>query len=194
MIRPKYNTSTSEFKGLYKTIGFLVVRGAPDKIFFNYGYNQNKSKVLYSHYRWKIPSSFSGIIFNCHRSLIENGGPENDYSNISIFFLRSITDRSEEINKYLNNVSVTSVNISQTQLNTWAEIDFNPAEFDLFGMNKTVMSYAVIKCLKYMNDISNSNLTRNADGVLSCREIDTPVDWIGENSQHIPPLKFKTSY
>ena len=79
-------------------------------------------------------------------------------------------------------------------MNTWAEINFNPAEFDLFGMNKTVMSYAVIKCLKYMNDISNSNLTRNADGVLSCREIDTPVDWIGENSQRIPPLKFKTSY
>ena len=56
MIRPKYNTSTGEFKGLYKTIGFLVVRGAPDKFFFNYGYNQNKSKVLYSHYRWKMES------------------------------------------------------------------------------------------------------------------------------------------
>ena len=45
-----------------------------------------------------------------------------------------------------------------------------------------------------MNDISNSNLTRNVDGVRSRREVDTPADWIGENSQHIPPQKFKTSY
>ena len=110
------------------------------------------------------------------------------------FFLPSITDRSEEINKYLNDVSVTPIDISQNQLNTWDETDFNPAELDLFGMNKTIMSNAVIKCLKYMDDISNINLTRNAVAVLSRREVDTPVDWIGQNSQRIPPQKFKTSY
>ena len=85
MIRPKYNTSTCEFEGLYKTIGFLVVKGAPDEIFFDYGYDKNKSKVLYSHYRRKIPSSFFGTIFNCYRSLIENGEAESDFS--KFFFL-----------------------------------------------------------------------------------------------------------
>ena len=99
MTRPKYNTSTGEFKGLHKTIGFLVVRGAPDEIFFNYSYDQNKSKVLYYYYRRKIPSSLSGTIFNRHRGMIENGEAENDYSNI-YYFLPSITDQSEEINKY----------------------------------------------------------------------------------------------
>ena len=43
------------------------------------------------------------------------------------------------------------------------------------------MSNAVIKCLEYMN-ISNTNLTRNADGVLSGWEADIPVVWVGENS------------
>ena len=76
-------------------------------------------------------------------------------------------------------------------LNTWAETDFNPAELDLFGMNKRIMSNAVIKCLKYMNDISKSNLTINADGVLSRREVDTPVDWIGENSPCISSTEIK---
>ena len=193
MMRPKHDTSTGQFKGLYKAIGLLVVRGAPEEIFFNYSFDQNKSKTLYSHCRRKIPSSFSGTIFNCHRSMIENGEVENNYSNL-YYFLPSITDRLEEINKYLNNVSVTPINISQNQSNTWAETDFNPAELDLFGMNKTIMYNAVIKCLKYMNDISNSNLTRNADGVISGREIDISVDWIGENSQRIPPQKFKTFY
>ena len=79
-------------------------------------------------------------------------------------------------------------------LNTWAKTDFNPEELDLFGMNKTIMSSAVIKCLKYMNDISRSNLTRNADGVLSRKEFDTLVDLIGENSPCIPPQRLKTFY
>ena len=106
--------------------------------------------------------------------MIENDLVENDYSNL-YYFLPSFTNRSEEINKYLNNVSITPIDDSQDQLNTWAETVFNPAELDLFGMNKTIMVNAVIKCLKYMNDISNSNLTRNADGVLSRQEVDLPV-------------------
>ena len=64
MIRPKYDTSTGQFKGLYETIGFLVVWGAAEEIFFNYGYDQNKSKILYSHYRRKIPSFFSDTTFS----------------------------------------------------------------------------------------------------------------------------------
>ena len=125
--------------------------------------------------------------------MIENGEVENNYSNL-YYLLPSITEWSEEINKYLNNFSVTPIDISQNQLNTWAETDFNPAELALFGMNKTIMSNAVFKCLKCLNDISNSNLTRNANGVFSRREVDIPVDWIGENSQSIPQQKCKTSY
>ena len=142
--------------------------------FFNYGYDQSKSKVLYSNHRKKTSSSFADTISNRHRSMIENDLVENDYSNL-YYFLPSFTNRSEEINKYLNNVSITPIDDSQDQLNTWAETVFNPAELDLFGMNKTIMVNAVIKCLKYMNDISNSNLTRNADGVLSRQEVDLPV-------------------
>ena len=36
IIRPKYDTRTGEIKGLYETIGFLIVRGAPGKVFFNH--------------------------------------------------------------------------------------------------------------------------------------------------------------
>ena len=72
MIRPKYNADTGEFLGLYETVGFMVVEGSPDEVFFNYGYNRDKSKVLHSHYGRRIPNSFSGIIFNCHRT-IETG-------------------------------------------------------------------------------------------------------------------------
>ena len=58
MIRPKYDRSTGQFKGLYETVRVLVVRGSPEEVFLNYGYDQNELKVLYSHYRRKILSSF----------------------------------------------------------------------------------------------------------------------------------------
>ena len=50
IVRPKCNPETEEFLGLYETVGFMVVRGSPEEVFFNYGYDKDKSKVLYSHY------------------------------------------------------------------------------------------------------------------------------------------------
>ena len=54
MVRSKYNPETSEFLRLYETVGFVVARGSPEEVFFNYGYDKEKSKVLYFHYRRRI--------------------------------------------------------------------------------------------------------------------------------------------
>ena len=58
MVKPQQDPKTGEFKGLYKTVGFLVVRGSTEEVFFNYGYDKKKSKILYSHYRRKIRGQF----------------------------------------------------------------------------------------------------------------------------------------
>ena len=50
IVRPKYNPETGKFLGLHETVGFMVVRRSPEEVFFNYGYDKEKSKVLYSHY------------------------------------------------------------------------------------------------------------------------------------------------
>ena len=112
MVRPSYDWERGKFGGFYETIGFLVVGGSPLEVFLKYGYDKEKLKLLHSHYRRKTPNSFSGTIFNCHRSMIESGEVVSEMSNI-FFFLRSITDRSEEINKYLNNVSISPIDITQ---------------------------------------------------------------------------------
>ena len=82
---------------------------------------------------------------------------------IFIFFLPSVTDRNKEINKYFNNVSIFPTDVSQEQLNNRAGVEFNPSKLDLFGRDKALMSAAVVKCLRHINDISNSNLARNAE-------------------------------
>ena len=94
----------------------------------------------------------------------------------------------------MNNVSITVIDINQNQLDTWSRTSFDPSKLDLFGLEKNTMSDAVMKCPRHINDISNSNDIRNADGLLSRREVGVPVEWIGENKCRVPPHKFKVSY
>ena len=52
---------------------------------------------------------------------------------------------------------------------------------------------AVVKSLKHINNISNSNIVQNVD-LLSRKEVEVPVDWIGGNKKSVPPQKFKVDY
>ena len=101
--------------------------------------------------------------------MIKSGEVEVEMSNI-FFFLPSITDRSEDINKYLNNVD-------RHHLATVEQLGQNSfwSKLDTYDLEKNAMNDAVIKCLKHMNDISNSNIVRNADGLFSRKEVDAPV-------------------
>ena len=79
MFKPKYNSETEEFLGLCETVGLMVVRGDSEEIFLNYGFDKEKLKVLYSHYRRKIPNVFCGTMFNRYRTIIESGELDPDF-------------------------------------------------------------------------------------------------------------------
>ena len=111
--------------GLYETIAYIVLRGSPEEVFFSYSYNHEKSKTLYLHYRRRIQNFFSGTIFNRHRAMIESGKVECNLSNI-YFYLPSINNKSENFNQYLNNVSISSIEITQSQLSNWDGTKFDP--------------------------------------------------------------------
>ena len=54
LIRPRYEPSNVEFLILYETIGFVIVHGDEDEHFLNYGFDDTKSKLLYSFYKRRI--------------------------------------------------------------------------------------------------------------------------------------------
>ena len=116
-----------------------------------------------------------------------------DFSKI-YFFLLAITDSLEEIDQYLNNVLISLLDISQEQLNIWSGTRYDPFKLGLFGLEENTMSDAAVKCLKHINYISKSNIVPNVNGVLSRREVDEPVDLVGQNKQRVPTQKFKVSY
>ena len=83
------------------------------EVFLSYGYNTEKSKVLYSSFKCKIPSSFSSMLFNQHIKLVEKS-KDLEMSQL-FFFLPSITDRKESLNRYLKNVNITPIDVDKKQ-------------------------------------------------------------------------------
>ena len=98
--RLKYDTVSGESLGLFQTLGYLTVPGDNGECLLDYGYSKDNSKILHSHYKMKIPNSFSGTMFNRHRIQFESGDLNTDSSNV-YFFLPSTTYRIEDINKYM---------------------------------------------------------------------------------------------
>ena len=92
--------TTGEFLCLAETAGFIVVRGNPEEVFFKYWYDKEKPKIIYSHYRRRIPNSFCSTTFNRNHSVVESDELEDDFFKL-YFFLQLVTDRIEEINEYL---------------------------------------------------------------------------------------------
>ena len=125
--------------------------------------------------------------------MIKTGAIDSEFSNI-YFFLPSITDRSEDINQYLKNVSISPIDITQKQFDDWAGCEFNPENLDLFGPDKSIMSGSVIQCLRHINDITSSNLLRNAHAFLFQKKVEVPVDWTGDSEKRVTPSHFKAAY
>ena len=47
------------------------------------------------------------------------------------------------------------------------------------------MTDMMVKCFKHINDVSNSNIICNADVLLAKKEIEVPVNWVGENKKSV---------
>ena len=71
--------------------------------------------------------------------MIESGKVDSELSNI-YFFLPYITDKNEDKNKFLKNVSISPIDITQQQFNKWAGVEFNSTKLDFFEVHKTVWS------------------------------------------------------
>ena len=53
---------------------------------------------------------------------------------------------------------------------------FDPQKLDYEDIDSKVIRDAVFKCLEHITAVSNSNLMRNADGLLCCKDVDVEVE------------------
>ena len=112
MYQPRYDTVTGQFIGLHETLEYLTVRGNAGECFLDYGFSKQDSKILHSFHRKHMLNSFSGTLFNRHRTQYESGALNTKFSGLHLF-LSSITDIVEEINQRRGSVNLPPVDISE---------------------------------------------------------------------------------
>ena len=138
---------TETFQGLYETLGYIMVRGDPQDHFLDYEYSKQNSKILHSHYKKRILSSFGGTFFNRHRIQFESSAFQTTFSNVC-YFLTSTTDRIKDINKHMGSVYLSPIDIPKNAFEVQSHVQFDPSKFDFECQEKEKNCQVVVKMLK----------------------------------------------
>lgn len=133
--RPRYDTAPGQSLGLDETLGDLMVTGDSDGCFFYYGFSKENSKNFYSYHKKRMLSSFLGTFFNRHRIQYESGALNTEFSK-NYFFLPSITDRIEDVNRHMGSVNLIPKDISQESFEVEGGIDFDPSKLDYYKQDR----------------------------------------------------------
>ena len=147
----------------------------PEEHFLDYGYCKENSKILYPYRKNKIPSSFSGTFFNGHKLQFEPVALQTTYSNLH-YFLPFTTDRSEKINRYLGYVNISTTDIPEATFETKENVSFDTSKLGFSCQEKEIMNDAVVKMLNKIIDMPNVNLAKNADSLLSKKNVEVNVE------------------
>ena len=103
-------------------------------------------------------------------------------------------DRSEEINRYLGSVNLSLINVPVSSFEVKKNVVFDPSKLDFASQEKEIMTGAVVKMVKKIVHMSNANLVKNADGLLSKFDWGVSIEWIGKNKTCLPQNKYKMTY
>ena len=158
-----YDLETGEFKGIREQLAYIVLRDDEYEIFFSYGFDKNKSKILYSFSKQQIPDAFISTSFKKHFNEIMNE-KRNEESSSLFFFLPSVSDRKETINQWKNNPCLTpiDINIDFIEIFSSQNEKFQP---NLLNSDDNKLRDPQVEMLyglfKHMVQISNQNLQRN---------------------------------
>ena len=158
-----YDLESGDFKGVRQQLAYIVLRGDEQEIFFSYGFDKSKSKVLFSYSKQQIPDAFISTSFKKHFNEIMNEKRNEDSSSL-FYFLPSICDRKETINQWRNNPSLVPIDFSIDFIESFSAQNekFRP---DLLNSTDNKVRELQVEMLygvfKHMAQVSNQNLERN---------------------------------
>ena len=89
---PLYNTESG--------LAFIMTQETRMRFFFSYGYDEERSKVLYSSFKHPLPNIFQGIAFKKHAKMLIEEKKIQETSKL-FFFLQSITGCKEKLKIFL---------------------------------------------------------------------------------------------
>ena len=192
---PLYNTETGLFKGLGKRLGYISLRGDKKETFYSYGYDKERSKLLYCTMKQPLPNIFQCTSFKKHKDfLIQEKLHESNESSLFLF-LPSTLERKEEFLQFKSSVNLHPIDALYDDLKAMnSDKDFNPAQLDLASIDSILPLF--YSYMKKIAETSNNNLIRNSNAFLaSGGKIDptSKFEWINSSMEETQD-KFQMSY
>ena len=192
---PLYNTETGLFKGLGKKLGYISLRGDKIETFYSYGYDKERSKLLYCTMKQPLPNIFQCTSFKKHKDfLIQEKLNESDQSSLFLF-LPSTLDRKEDILQFKSSVNLHPIDALYDDLKAMNnDKDFDPSQLDLPSRDSILPLF--YSYMKKIAETSNNNLIRNSNAFrASGGKIDptSKFEWIDSSMEEIHD-KFQMSY
>ena len=132
----------------------------------------------------RMPNSFSRTFFSKYWIQYESGALNPEFSKV-YFFLPSITDRIEDINRHMGSVNLIPIDISEDSFEVEGGIVFDTSKLDYDNPDREKIKKTVLKVLKKVVHLSNANIVKNADGLISEKSINYDVEWVGETGKQI---------
>ena len=194
-----YDLSNDDFLGVKEKLAFIVLRGDDEEVFFSYGFDSAKEKIIYSTSKEKIPDAFISTSFKKHFAEIMNKKRNIEEQSSLFYYLPSTTDRKESVNKWMGNVNLLPVDFDLNFIESFSpkKEKFQP---DLLNSkNPTERNPQVdilYKLFKYMAQHSNQNLFRNADCLNMKEKRNTEsMEWsVGSSKKRYDSSKYQLHY
>ena len=180
-------------------LAFIVLRGDDDEVFFSYGFDSAKEKILYSTSKQKIPDAFVSTSFKKHFAEVMNEKRNIEEQSSLFYYLPSTTDRKESVNKWMGNVNLLPVDFDLNFIES-----FSPKkekfQSDLLNSKNPAKRNPQVEILyklfKHMAQHSNQNLSRNVDFLNMKEKRNTEsMKWpVGSSKKSYDSSKYQLHY
>ena len=102
------------------------------------------------------------------------------------FFLPSTTDTIEDI---MNSVNLIPFDINKKEFEVDGG-DFDPLRLEFDNPDRQKTRESILRVLKKVVDLSNSNFQKNADDMLATKPYNKNILWVGDSEKCVPENKF----
>ena len=184
MYCPVCNKSAGIYGGLTRKLGYITLRGDDKERFYSYGYNKEKSSLLYCPMKTPLPNIFNCTAFKKHLPfLLDENQIKTKFSNMFLY-LPSTLDRKDDFLKWKDHVHLHPIDLNFDDLpEITGNKEMNPSLLNNKDLRGEVVG-VYYKLMKKIVEISNQNLVRNSDAYISNGgkiDPDNEFSWIDDS-------------
>ena len=174
MYAPDYDHQSGKFLGVKENLAYIMIRNEEHETFFTYGFSAEHVSILFCYSRQCMPNVFKGTSFNTHK--LQNIAEAKEGMSDIFFYLPSITDRKESVNRYRDQVYLVPVTCTLADTSKFSPegYSFNPVDLDKDEETEECSSarQTVIEFFRNAAKFSNSNFIQNVYALIKEKNID----------------------